>query len=205
MSNAAAEGCRGAPCSECPQPATSSSDYLGPTTAWGRNPVTGTCCPYADLAFLPESFPFFESLESCENSCRCAELIGASGVPAEELGSWLEERISLECHCSEKSCPASLEAVVEERCNLGGTLFRSEGCGLRMLEAVGPLGVDATWVFEQSSGALVGVSEASDTPGLPCRAYGTRAGVTLDCPQAEPCRLCGDLERNAAESTPPCE
>jgi hypothetical protein len=74
-----------------------------------------------------------------------------------------------------------------------------------MLELVNPLGVNATWAFEQGSGALVGVSDGSDVPGLPCRAYGTSAGAALDCPQAEPCRLCGDLERNVNESTPPCE
>lgn len=200
-----AGACRGAPCAECPQRATDSSGYSGPTTAWGRNPETGTCCPYADLVFLPELFPFFESPEACENSCRCAELIGASGVPAEELGNWVEERISLECYCSEKSCPASLEAVVEQRCSAGFTLFRSEGCGRQMLELVNALGVEATWVFEQGSGALVGVSDASDVPGLPCRAYGTSAGAALDCPQATRCRLCGDLERNFGEPTSPCE
>jgi hypothetical protein len=202
---AEAADCRGAPCSECPQPVSDSPDNLGPTTAWGRNPETGTCCPYADQLFVPQLFPAFESLEACEGSCRCAELVGASGVPEEELSSWVTERISLECYCSEKACPASLEAVVEERCDVGATLHRSQGCGLRKLEQVSENGVVAEWVFEEASGSLVGASDGSDVPGFPCRSYETRAGTDFDCPEAERCRVCGELERDPDETTPSCD
>jgi hypothetical protein len=190
---------------ECPPPWEMSAFALGPPTVWGRNPETGTCCPYADHIYLPELFPSFDSLEACEASCRCAELVGASGVPVEELSSWVTERISLDCYCSEKACPASLDAVVEVRCDQGLTLHRSEGCGLRKLEQISGIGVDAEWVFEQAGGALVGVSDGSDVPGFPCRSYETRAGTDFDCPEAERCRVCGELERDLGETIPLCD
>jgi hypothetical protein len=197
--------CRGAPCSECPQVLTDSAAYLGPITVWARNPASGTCCPYADHVFTPAHFPAFDSPEACESSCRCAELIEAAGSSAEEAQSWVSERISLECYCSEKTCLDSPEAIALQRCGGDHGLHRSEGCGRTMIEEVTGLGVIGTWVFDQATGALIGVSEASDVTSFPCRSYGTRAGAELDCPEAERCRVCGEAERDRGETTPPCE
>jgi hypothetical protein len=182
-----AQDCRGAPCSECPQLLTSSPDYLGPTTAWGRNPYTGTCCPYANSVFMPDHFPSFESLEACEGSCRCAELVGSGGSEA----SWITERISLECYCSAKTCDVSPEAFGEDRCSRGLTVVRSEGCGLLQVATDVGNGDSESRVFGQASRALVGAGDGSDVSGFPCRTYGTSAGTEFDCPKAEVCLVCG--------------
>lgn len=172
---------------------------LGQTGAWGRNPSTGTCCAYRSLAYLPDNFPYFETLEACETSCRCGELI-----PDRDFeGVWNLERVSIECFCSDQTCPASFEAVVEEQCS-GGSMVRSEGCGLRMIAPSSPY-LGNAWVFDQASGALVGAGFWNDVPYGTCRAFGTEAGSgviygELDCPEVTHCQVCGNESQ-----LPPCD
>src|SRR5688572_20947565 len=120
---------------------------------------------------MPDTFPYFETQEACESSCRCGELIPSLDVE----GTFNLERGSVECFCSNQTCPGSFEAAVEEECGHVGPMVRSQGCGLRMLSPV-DLYVGNYWVFDQASGALVGAGFWNDVPSGTCRTFGAEAG-----------------------------
>lgn len=175
----------------CPQPRANADAICQPNKVWAREVRSGMCCAYEDLCVAPTGWPVFESEQACRTSCRCAMLTGDPTNPVEHT--------SLDCACKNGECTESLATVVSNVCarSAGASVFRSKGCGLVQLAFGGGFWASSS-VFDESSGALVGMSTSSDTTSLPCQTFNWVAGRSFECDNVQTCQLCGLSEPGIA-------
>lgn len=170
----------------CAPPA---SDALcQPGVTWARNPETGDCCVYDRPCAPPLAWPRFESQTECETSCRCAELSSSPEWSA-AVDFPQTEHISLQCGCGAMSCPASLADALATRCAVDDRAELQRGCGKIYLVDSGGYSYHGA-VFDERTGALIGIQQGFDTPRAPCMTVDTVAGEPFDCPDAVTCAAC---------------
>ena len=168
----------------CPEPRTRSDVECQPNKVWARDVRTHMCCAYADPCVAPAGSPVFESEQECETSCRCAML---TGDPAN-----LVEHTSLDCACHDADCVESLTTAASALCARGGSVLAKKGCGMVQLPSSGVVTSSSSSVYDQSSGALLGLSMFSDTASPPCQTFNWVAGQSFDCDNVQTCQLCGE-------------
>ena len=183
--------------SVCAPPRASSSSQQ-PEATWARNPETGDCCLYDRPSAPPLAWSRFKSRAECETSCRCAERTSSPEWSA--LTDFPQtERISLECACGVMSCPASLADALAARCAIYDRAELQRGCGKIYLLDSGGYSYSVT-VFDERTGALIGVGWGSDSPDAPCMTVDTVGGEPFDCPDAVTCAACA-----GAPDAGPCQ
>jgi hypothetical protein len=107
-------------------------------------------------------------------------------------------RLALECACADGDCGRTLQEVLADPCTgyaIAGSLLE-RGCGKVRISYDNFL-TGGSSVYDEASGALIGVSGFSDIPVEPCNSFELIAGEELDCPTVTACLLCPN------ENTPP--
>ena len=139
---------------------------------------------------------FAQAVAACGSSgddgpCSCSSKSGSSVHQA------------LACKCDAESCPSSINDYDSTAdCSLGAPVVRKTGCGRVAFSLEGGYSGGDT-VFDERSGALVGLSSFSDTPYGSCEnvfSYVYGEDFRNDCDHITSCTVCG-----SSPNAPPCD
>jgi hypothetical protein len=187
-------GPTGAGAAQCPAPGV---DYCTqPSVVWTRDvsAEVRTCCQYDSRCTAPVYWPIYESEQECQSDCLCNQIDRTAD------GDHVAHS-TVACTCAAFNCPESLQAAIGLCDTLSAAgLLRRRGCGNIEITTGGGFGSNS-WVFDESSGALVGMTMRGDTTSGPCQTFAYVGGVEFTCENAEYCRLCGPPD----SAYPPCE
>jgi len=180
--------------------------------SWARDPDTGACCRYENECVGPDGWAVFGSAEECASSCRCASFEFPEGINPRITWSlqYRIEHTSLECACPNGECRNQLdhlERIDAEAALLCDSLLqyqvrRLRGCEMIAFEAHVPGYPGSLSVFDEASGALIGMRFGSDTNSLPCGTFDWVAGRDFRCDDVQTCAICGT---GFDPPLPPCD